>query len=68
MEGLKRNIAMNACAATQASFACGVCVCVCVWGGVSHGPGGWVKDGLYSDQAGCVIHLSPWSENGTLLL
>ena len=30
MEGLKRNIAMNACAATQASYACGVCVCV--WG------------------------------------
>ena len=56
IEGSKSNVAMSACAVTQASYACGVCVCVCVWGGgVRHGPGGWVKDAPYFNQAGSVI-------------
>ena len=43
MEGLKRNIAMNACAATQASYPCGVCVCVCGGGGLVMGREGGLR-------------------------
>ena len=52
IEGSKSNVAMNACTATETSYACGV------WEGVSHGPGGWFKDAPYSDQAGGVIEMS----------
>ena len=36
IEGSKSNVAMNACAASQARYVCG-------GGGVYHGPGGWVQ-------------------------
>ena len=56
IEGSKSNVAMSACAVTQASYACGVCVLGGGGGGrVRHGPGGWVKDAPYFNQAGSVI-------------
>ena len=60
IEGSKSNVAMSACAVTEASYACGVCVCVGGGGGgrVRHGPGGWVKDAPYFNQAGSVILMS----------
>ena len=43
IEGSKSNVAMSACAVTQASYACGVCVCV--WGGGGGGGLGMGQEG-----------------------
>ena len=61
IEGSKSNVAMNVCAATQASYACGV------WGWSPWAGRVGSRTHFSLNREGSVIHLSPWSENGTLL-
>ena len=61
IEGSKSNVAMSACAVTQASYACGVCVC---GGGGGGGWGGGRGGGGGGGGGGVLLHMSPWIENG----
>ena len=60
IEGSKSNVAMNACTATQGSYACG-------WG--AGGGSSWtekVGTMMHLTKPRVVIHMSPWSKKGSL--